>query len=1112
MFRKDTLRLIGKSLKRFISLVMIVMIGAGFMMGLLSSRRIMEESVDIYNDRYDLQDIQIYSSYGFDAADMTALRAQEWVSKCFASRMADVFSRSADGEVAVTRLEETDRAVNRFEIIEGRMPRSSSEALVLNNSLNNGVYRVGDEIELFLEDSDVTDIIECDRVTIVGIAKAPAYMAKTLGTSILKNLELELVLYLVPSAFKSDYYTTVYVTVDGAKELDGFSEQYDEYMKGVKTDVEMFSRKQSVQLKAKLVDEYTKKIEESERELEEKKLEGQMKLDDAQQQLEDANIQLIAGQAQIDSLSMALRQGSERLNLLESQYDQRYAGLDAEVAAVEKEYGGRSFDSIYSDVLSDYGTYNALKTMTDPSGTAVIDSQIADLEADNASRRQRLNSELYPRRNELQAIIADSGASEFDRAAAASELTLIEQSISDEQDAIALNDRLISSLREMKQAGSNGSASARMDEIDAKYNGSVENEYRRLTRISRDRTAWDTIESEMTIARQGVSRVQGQIYSLKQQIAEGREQYEAGLKEYQKNLVEFTEQIEKAEAEIRKAYQELDELPDAEWMILARDKHFTSYLYKNNAKQMGAIGVSLPVLFFLVAALVCLTTMTRLVDEQRGQIGIFRALGFSKGTVVLRYVVYALLASISGCLIGIPAGMALFPTVVYRTWRLLYDLPDMAVMFPVPYAVLCFVAFAVLMAVVTAIVVRKTLKDMPSQLMRPKAPRAAKTVFLERITFIWKRLSFTGKITARNIIRYKARFLMTVIGVAGCTSLLILGWGIKDSIKDVVHIQFGEIMNYNYMVMLENDHSLDEMTGILENDLSNEYVTPYMSYSTKMYLDGDEEILEAHVMDARKGNDIYLLRGLDHSTPLRISNSGAIVTEKFAKNNGLREGDYVTIESSSGLKAEIKIAAICEMYFQHYIFISSDLYESIFNEPVHPNVIGVKSDGDIGKIEKDLSGFDEFESIVDFSSVTSQFDTMIKALDLIILVIIVTAGALAFVVLINLTQVNISERIREIATLKVLGFRKGEVESYLFKEIMILSLIGSVVGMPLGVVEHYFIMNVINMDMMMFGRNIKPVSFVYGVGITIVFTLIVLLMTKGSLRKIEMIESLKSVE
>jgi putative ABC transport system permease protein len=271
-------------------------------------------------------------------------------------------------------------------------------------------------------------------------------------------------------------------------------------------------------------------------------------------------------------------------------------------------------------------------------------------------------------------------------------------------------------------------------------------------------------------------------------------------------------------------------------------------------------------------------------------------------------------------------------------------------------------------------------------------------------------------------------------------------------------------------------------------------------------------VIQVQVMDAREANDIFHFRALDHSTPLRLTNSGAFVTEKFAKNNGIQKGDYITIESRNGIKAEVKVAEIVEMYFQHYLYISSDYYDALFSEPFHANTIAVKSSAQAEDIEILVDGMDGYESLTDFTSVTEQFNTMIRALDLIILVIIITAGALAFVVLINLTQVNISERIREIATLKVLGFRPGEVESYLFKEILLLTVIGAVAGLPLGVVEHHFIMNVINMEMIMFGQNIKTLSFVYAFAITIVFSVIVLFMTKKPLRKIEMIESLKSVE
>lgn len=353
---------------------------------------------------------------------------------------------------------------------------------------------------------------------------------------------------------------------------------------------------------------------------------------------------------------------------------------------------------------------------------------------------------------------------------------------------------------------------------------------------------------------------------------------------------------------------------------------------------------------------------------------------------------------------------------------------------------------------------------------------------------------------------------MTVIGVAGCTALLVVGWGIKDSIKDVVAIQFGELYNYNFVVNLENDRALPDIVEALDTDLNNEYVVPIMSYSSKVYLEDSEEVLDVQVMDARDGNDVLHLRELDYKTPVRLTNSGALITEKFAQTNGIKKGDYITIESRNGIKAQVKVAEVVEMYFQHYLYISSDYYDSVFEEPYHANFIAVKSTANAEDIEALVKDFEGYESITDFSNVIDQFNTMIRALDLIILVVIITAGALAFVVLMNLTQVNISERIREIATLKVLGFRNGEVESYLFKEIFLLTVIGALAGLPLGIVEHHFIMNVINMDMIKFGQNIKPLSFLYAFAITLVFSYIVLLMTKKPLRQVEMIESLKSVE
>ena len=1110
MFHKDIFRLIKKSFNRFFSLVMIVLIGVSFMMGLLSSRTIMERSVDIYNDEYRLQDIQIYSSYGFDENDVEAISALDMVENCFASRMADVYSQKGDEDVLVTRLEETRRDVDLFEIVEGRMPENAGEVLVMTNNMRSDAYQIGDVIRLSLDDKDIREVVKKDEVVVVGLARTPAYLANALGTSTLKNLELQLVLYTIPSAFKSDYYTTVYVTVKGAAALQSFEKEYREYMEEKVGEFKTFSRKQETVLKGKLVDKYTKEIRKNEELLESRKLEAQQQLDDAQQQLDDANIQIIAHQAQIDSLNVVLVRGEERLAALNRQYAQQYGNVDGEIRKVEKKYG-KSFEQVYSEMLTDYGTYTALKSMEGTGGTDIYKERIAELEADNAARKARLNNELYPRRDELQAILNDEEASAEEKEAARSELTNVLLQITQEEQQIAVNDQLLQSYYELQSQIETTSPEKLMAELDKKYGGSIEKTYREMTKLAQDRIAWEAVKTEISLAEEAVVSVKAEIAQTQAELDAGKAQYEAGVKEYQEKLLEFNEQIEKAEAEIRKAYQDLEELPDASWMVLDRDSHYTTYMYANNAKQMGAIGIALPVLFFLVAALVCMTTMSRLVDEQRGQIGIFRALGFSRAAVTGKYVLYALLASLIGCTAGVFLGMAIFPTVIYNTWRLMYDLPDMQMFFPLENVAICYASFTLLISGVTAFVANRTLSEVPSQLMRPKAPKNARKVFLEYIPFIWKRLSFISKITARNLIRYKVRFFMTVIGVAGCTALLVVGWGIKDSIRDVVAIQFGDILNYNYMIHLENDHEIDDMLELLEKDLSNEFVTPYMSYSSKVYLEDTEKVLEVQVMDARAGNDIYRFRALDHSTELRLGNSGAFISEKFAKNYGISAGDFITVESKNGIKEQVRIADVCEMYFQHYLFISSDYYEALFDEPIHCNTIAVKSD--TGNLDTSaIEEMDGYTSVTDFTTAIDSFNTMIEALDIIIMVITVTAGALAFVVLINLTQVNISERIREIATLKVLGFRNYEVESYLFREIFLLTVIGALAGLPLGVLEHHFIMNVINMEMIMFGSNIRPLSFAFAFAITLIFTLIVLLFTKKPLRQIEMIESLKSVE
>jgi len=395
--------------------------------------------------------------------------------------------------------------------------------------------------------------------------------------------------------------------------------------------------------------------------------------------------------------------------------------------------------------------------------------------------------------------------------------------------------------------------------------------------------------------------------------------------------------------------------------------------------------------------------------------------------------------------------------------------------------------------------------------MRPVAPKKGKELMIEKIPFIWNALSFTSKITARNIFRYKSRFLMTIAGIAGCAGLLIMGFGIKDSVSDVVYVQSRDIFTYDYAVTFEGSEYVESALERLNSNPHVKQAVEYGTYVTRVYLDGQEATANTIVIDPKESQNMFNLRETDKKTPIKIGNDGVIVSEKFAKNHNLKKGDTITIESGSRIKQDVTISNICEMYFQHYVFMSEDLYKNVFDEELDYNKITIKVDEDYD-LYPEIKAFEGFANMSSTSESMQKYGTLIDALNLIIIVIILVAGSLAFVVIVNLTQVNISERIREIATLKVLGFNNREVNTYIFKEIILLSLIGCVVGIPIGIVEHKFIMSVLNIEMIMYGNRIKFVSYIYAMIITIVFTIIVLMFMRKPLREVDMVESLKSVE
>lgn len=586
---------------------------------------------------------------------------------------------------------------------------------------------------------------------------------------------------------------------------------------------------------------------------------------------------------------------------------------------------------------------------------------------------------------------------------------------------------------------------------------------------------------------------------------------------YDQNKLDGEYQLKDAYNKLVDAKNKLDNIKDGKWYILGRDKHYSYVDYRGTCDRMEAIAKVFPAFFFLVSALVCLTTMTRLVDEKRLEIGTLKALGYRKGQIIFKYLFYAGSASLLGGLIGAILGIHIFPYIIYNTWKMLYDMPDISFVFQGKLLVFSISISMLITVIATIFACAKTLKDNPAQLIRPKTPKLGKKILLERIAFIWKPLSFISKITVRNLFRYKKRFFMTVVGIAGCTALLVAGFGIHNSISTIVNAQFYEIFNYHGEVDIDTDYqSYQEIIKVIDNHklIDNNY--GIYKKSGKVIKGNFEKDAYLEVFDHYR--NFSNLINLHHRTDKQqciFDEDGAVISEKMAIDLKINKGDLINFNIDNH-NYQIKVLDIAENYLHHYIYMPQEYYQKVFDKHLVNNTVIFRmkeaSADNQSKITADLMMLKDVNGISYNLWIRDNFNQMISGLSSIVAILVVSAALLAFVVLINLTNVNISERIREIATLKVLGFRYKEVNAYINRENLILSIIGGMLGLFLGKSLHYIIMIVVELDNIMFGREIKLISYFSAFLLTILFTIIVGLIMNRRLKKIEMIESLKSIE
>ena len=1124
-YRKSILRTVRASLSRFVAIFAIVALGVGFLSGLLASPVDMRLSADEYCREANLYDIKIQSTQGLTDEDLAAVRAVEGVSSVMPARDMDLVLTSESGESLTTRLQsipeedlpEADR-LNQLTLAEGRMPSAPGEIAVgLTKDFSGTIPAIGDVLTVNQTENDesVTDALP-QTFTVVGTVRSAAYFSVEAEYTNTGTGTIGLFAYAPESCFDMDYYTTFYLSVEGAKELNSFSAAYEDKVDGVMEGLEAIQDERVQARYEEIIDEAEAELDDAWAEYEEKKAEAEQELADAAQELEDgwaeladaeqeladAKLEIDRGQAELDDgkdefyralpgYKQQIADGYSKLESSRAQLDSAQTQLDEGRAQLEQLKAGK--DSFWAMVEANYGISIPPEQQTDEFTIQVITilEKLAsggsipgfDLTEEQLALLKQMLPQLTQLKKSLEAL--------------------------DEQETTL--DASLAALDE-KQA-----------EIDAGRR-QIEDGLSELQAQERqlEKTKIDT-ENQFAVADEKLLDARQQYADGLAELEEGRQELIDGQKEYEDAKAEAEQELADGKEEILDAESEVREIEKGKWLLGDRSDNTSFSSYGDNADKIAAIATVFPVFFFLVAALVALTTMTRMVEEERGQVGTMKALGYTRGQIAAKYILYALTASLAGSGVGMLIGMQLFPRIILSAYNIMYDLPDLLTPFNWGFGLLATGAAVACTLLATLNACWAELREQPASLMLPKAPKAGKRILLEHIGPVWRRLRFTHKVTARNLFLYKKRFFMTVVGIAGCTALLVTGFGLQDSISDIVEKQFDELAHYQMLVSLQDESALDgrDLAAILNDETK---VTGHLAVSqqdaTVVPEEGGEEdnLYIVVPSDTEAMTEYFTFRQRTTGETVPFEEGSVVISEKLAERHDLSVGDAITVENADGDEASFTITGVCENYIYHYLYMSEDVYRDAFGEGPETNLLycrlaeGVDTSEAEDELATALLKCRDVAGAQFTHEITASFRQSLDSINYIVVVLIIAAGALAFVVLYNLTNINITERSKELATIKVLGFYDGEVGAYIYRETSVLTLIGTVCGLVFGIALHTFVIRTAEVDMVMFGRSIYPMSFVWSALLTIAFSLLVNLVMYRKLKNISMVESMKAPE
>ena len=1146
----DTVREIRHTFTRFLSLLILSALAVCFLAGLRASAPDMKLSADQYFDQQKLMDLHILSSLGLTEGDIKALAAQPDILAAQGSYSIDAILTldARDLVVKVISYEEGSE-INVPALQEGRLPQAADECLVEPLLLEETGLSIGDTITLDTGDGTYQDALSVDEVTIVGVATSPLYISIDRGTSSLGTGKVSAYLMLPSSAFTMDYYTDAYLLVDGAEELETYSEEYSQLIDDCAKELKPLALERC-QLRLEDANDQITQAEqalaEGEKETEASLQEGQEELDAARKELDDGwadyqeglttfQEESAAGQKQLDAAKAQLDEAKAQLDTGEKAYQEGMASLEAAKPALEEarnelDAGWVEYNSGKAQYQLGLALYQASTVALEAeaaSQAAIQAAAQAASQADAQAKEEAAAAEAT-QPGSYQLVYAKVYAQCYSKYYAAAYDTLYDQAYNDLLSSSRYQD-LKEQKAELDQAKKQlDAAKAQLDAGEAEYEDGLkewENSSQTLaaTRKSLDE-GWEDYNSgleELTAGQKNLAEElkqgQEQLDQAKEQLEEGEEEYAQGVQAYQEGKEEAEDQLNQARKEVEQAKRDVELLEEGQWYILDRDTNVGYASYSMDADRMSSLSTVFPLIFFLVAALVCLTTMTRMVEEQRTTIGGLKALGFSKRSIAVKYVGYGFLASAIGAVIGLAIGLTLLPWIICTAWLILYSIGDILYSFEPMTSLLACVASigTVTLAALAACI--STLSASPAELMRPKAPPMGKRILLERITPLWQKLSFHYKITLRNLFRYKKRFWMTVIGIGGCAALIVTAFGLRGSILGVMDMQYDEIYHYSAQVGL-----VDKVTPLEQQEVEDaldesNLVSGYLTCHTASYTAQSETYsVDCYLQTAESQEALAPFVSLRHRTnddPVTLPDDGAVITEKMAILLDVEPGDTITLEGDS--RVTIRVADVTEHYIQHYIYLSDTYYEKVFGSPPEDNTILVDLSTDTDQaeeLESQLVALDGVTSLTLITDTRDTFTSSLESIDYAVILIIVCAAALAFVVLLNLTSINITERMRELVTLKVLGFYDRELSSYVYRENVFLTIFGVALGMVLGKLLHQWLVLTVEIDMLMFGRSLSLSSYLWAALLTAAFSLLVNLAAHRKLKDLDMVESLKSVE